>query len=191
MIRHLRNLLISNYSAYVAAGLLTPVYALYVLSIGGNAFDAGATNATFYITAGLLMLILAGRQDRAKDRRKSLVAGFLIESIGSLLLLTVNTITGLYAVQVIHAIGVSLWVPALKAAYAKLEDSGHEASEWSWFEGGDHIITGAAALAGGSIIALLSFKITFATMAVCQLISAYAAWRMGRPAQPANNSSAG
>lgn len=171
--RHsLRNLLISNYSVYIAAGLFSPVYALFVLSIHGNAFDAGATNAAFYVTAGILMFVLSGR----KDQRRMLVAGFLIEAMSSIMFLAVNNISMMYAVQIIHAIGVSLWVPALKATYAGLEDQGREAREWSWFEGGDHVIIGLAALAGGGIITLLSFHVTFVAMAIAQTVAAVAAW---------------
>lgn len=187
MNRPLKDLLVGNYSVYIAAGLLNPVYALFVLRIGGGAFDAGATNGAFYMTAGLLMLVLSGRQDRIRDRRKILAAGFLIEALSSLMLLAVNNITEMYMVQLVHAIGVALWVPALKAVYADMEDSGHHAKEWSWFEGGDHFITGLAALTGGSLIALLSFKATFICMTIAQVVSAIAVWRIGSPSDSAKH----
>lgn len=47
------HLLLANYLYMAGVGLLSPVYALYVLAIGGNALIAGASWSLYLITAGL------------------------------------------------------------------------------------------------------------------------------------------
>ena len=40
-------------------GLLSPIYALYVLEVNGNEFIAGASWSLYLVTAGLIMLVFS------------------------------------------------------------------------------------------------------------------------------------
>ncbi len=165
-------LLFANYLYMAGVGLLSPIYALYVLEIGGNEFIAGASWSIYLITAGIIMLLLGKKQDLAKSYKPFLVSGYFIAATSTFMYLLINTVPQLFLLQVVHAIGIGLLTPSLRAAYTQLQDNNNKAHEWALFDGGLFILQGFAALTGGLLLSLLGFTALFIFMGTIQLISA-------------------
>lgn len=178
MKKELKLLLFSNYLNWVGFGLLTPIYAIFVLGIGGTAFDAASSWALYGILTSISVLLLGRLGDSSIDKRKLIVAGYLLTAAGALSLYFVDRLAYLYAALALNAIGVGILFPAWKAVYAKYSDKGFEAGEWALFDGGNYLFTGIAALAGGYLVTLYGFKTLFLAMFVVQLIAAAASLRL-------------
>lgn len=154
-------------------GLLSPIYALFVLQINGNEFIAGASWSLYLITAGLIMLFFSKKEDIARSYKPFLVAGYTIAAISTFMYLAISSIPQLFLLQFVHAIGIGLLTPSLRAAYTTLQNQKQKAHEWALFDGGLFILQGIAALSGGAILSLLGFTTLFLCMGALQLISAF------------------
>jgi len=71
-------LLLANYLYMTGIGLLSPIYALYVLDIGGSALTAGASWSVYLITAGVLMMIFGNIQDKSHNVKGYIVLGYSV-----------------------------------------------------------------------------------------------------------------
>jgi len=171
-------LLLANYLYMAGVGLLSPVYALYVLGIGGSALTASASWSLYLITAGLLMMLFGNVQDKSRNIKKYIVTGYTVAAMSTLLYLVIDTTPQLFALQFIHAIGIGLLTPALRTAYTKVQDKKRQAHEWSLFDGGIFILQGTAALIGGLLLTWLGFTQLFIAMAVIQIFSALIVLRL-------------
>ena len=98
--------------------------------------------------------------------------------ISTLLYLVIDTTAQLFALQFLHAIGIGLLTPALRAAYTKVQNKKRQAHEWSLFDGGIFVIQGIAALVGGLFLTWLGFAQLFVLMSTVQILSALVVLRL-------------
>lgn len=136
-------------------GLLSPIYALFVLEINGNEFIAGSSWSLYLITAGLIMLMFSERQDLAKSYKPFLVSGYFIAALSTFMYLAIDSVPQLYILQIVHAVGIGLLAPSLRAAYTQLQNTRQKAHEWALFDGGLFVLQGIAAFIGGTLLSLL------------------------------------
>jgi MFS family permease len=170
----LKFLLISDHLNIFAYSLFGPLYALFVLKIGGSAFHAGASWGLYMFIAGISMFYFSRFEDSSKKcRRTMIVISYFILAFGSLAFLLVRVPFQLYMVQIVNALGIGMLDPAWKAVYGKFEDKGKEAEEWALYEGVDKILIAIAALLGGIFITYLSFTYLFLIIFVIQIIAAF------------------
>lgn len=153
-------------------GLLSPIYALYVLEIDGNEFIAGASWSLYLIIAGLIMLLFSKKQDIAQSYKPFLVGGYAIAALSTFMYLFIDSVPQLFVLQFVHAVGIGLLTPSLRAAYTQLQNKNQKAHEWALFDGGLFILQGIAAFTGGALLALFGFTTLFAAMGLVQLMSA-------------------
>lgn len=153
-------------------GLLSPIYALYVLDINGDEFIAGASWSLYLITAGLIMLLFSKKEDLAKSHKPFLVSGYFIAALSTFMYLIINSVPQLFILQIVHAVGIGLLTPSLRAAYTQLQDSKQKAHEWALFDGGLFVLQGIAAFIGGTLLSLFGFTSLFIFMGSIQLLSA-------------------
>lgn len=164
-------LLFANYLYMAGVGLLSPIYALYVLDINGNEFIAGASWSLYLVVAGLVMIFFSKFQDLAKSYKPFLVAGYSLAAGSTLMYLIIDSVAELFILQFIHAIGIGLLTPSLRAAYTLLQNQKQKAHEWALFDGGLFILQGIAALIGGTLLALFGFTSLFLFMGVLQVVA--------------------
>ncbi len=169
----LKILLHSNYLNVFAYSLFGPLYALYVVQVGGSAFHVGATWSMYMFITGISMIYLSKIADKSdRNKKVMIVSGYFILSIGAFMFAFVQNTTQIYLVQMLNAFGVGLLNPSWKAMYSKLEDKGKEAQEWASFDGGNTILTAMAALMGGLFITYFSFQSLFLIISAIQLFAA-------------------
>ena len=173
MKQQLKILLYSNYFNIFAYSLLGPIYALFVLQVGGSAFHVGATWALYMFVAGLVAFYFSKIADHSgKNRRTFIITGYFLMALASLAFVFVDNLMQVYFVQFLTALGVGMLDSSWKASFAKYEDKGKEVQEWALFDGGDRILIALAAFLGGLFVTYFSFKVLFIIIFVIELIAA-------------------
>src|SRR3989338_364713 len=167
----LRLLLLSNYLNFFGSGLFLHLYAVFVQSMGGNIFHAGASFGTYTLTAGLVTFIFGKLEDKILDKRKMLCLGYFFVAIGASSYLFITELWHIYIVQVLNAIAFGIFNPAWKTLYANDEDIGKQAQEWALVDGGDMILISIAAVLGGFLVNWYGFRMLFFLMAFVQLVA--------------------
>jgi MFS family permease len=147
-----RILLTSNILHIFGISILAPVYALYGLTVGANAWQIGASWAVYSFVAGISTIIIGRFIDGVKRDRLFIVVGYLITIIGIALFLFATNATQLYFIMAINAVGVGFYMPAWKALYTKAENKDKIASQWGVFDGTNMIAMAAAALLAGYLV---------------------------------------
>ena len=170
----IRILLISGLFYAFAVGLFGPIYAMFVSRIGGDILDASGAWATFAIVNGAIVILFGKLSDKKFNKRYMVFFGFLIVALGTLGYLFVSAPIHLFFVQAILGFGMALVDPPWDALYGKAEDDGKEASEWSFWEGGQLIVGGISAIIGGLIATYFGFTTLFITMFIFNCLAAAA-----------------
>ena len=179
MKKEMRILLFSNYLNTFGYSLFGPLYALFVLKVGGSAFTAGATWSVYMLAAGLFIFLFGKFGDVFASHRKGMiVAGYFVLAFGALSFVLVRNTFDIYLVQIFNALGVGLLTPLWLAAYSKTEYRGREAEGWALFDGADYILIAIAAFLGGVYVTYFSFVNLFIAIFVIQIVAAFISVRL-------------
>ncbi|MBI2523544.1 MFS transporter [Candidatus Woesearchaeota archaeon] len=162
--------LISNSFFVLAMGMLGPIYAIFVKQIGGDVMDAGISWSAFTITSGLGMLFIGKIQDTLKKEKMMITLGYSLQSLAFLGYYFVSNMAQLYIMQIILGISIMVQLPVFNSFYTKYLEDGKFASQWAAWGGINFIITGIAALVGGFLVKIFSFKTLFLVMFLTSLI---------------------
>ncbi len=157
-------LLVSSFFYNFAAGLLGPIYAIYVQQIGGDILTAGSAYACFSIICGVTILLLSSWENRAKHQEKILVLSRVIMLIGFVGYLFVSNPFELFLIQIILGASLALGTPVFDTIYSKNLDKNKEAREWGAWEGQYQITLGLSAIVGSVIAEAYGFKALFIIM---------------------------
>ncbi|MDO9231692.1 MAG: MFS transporter [bacterium] len=147
----LKVLFVYNGIFVFAAGLLGPLYAIFVETIDKNILFVSISWAAFLVSTTLGMLFLRKYGDRLKEKEYLLMGGFLIRAIVWFSFPFISTIFMLVMLQILLGIGETLGSPAFDSIFAEhLDDGCHirEYTDWKLISN----ITGAGAIILGGII---------------------------------------
>lgn len=159
-------LFIYNFSA----GLLGPIYAIFVQQIGGNILDAGIAWAIYSITIGVSTIIFSKFEDHMSNE-KLIVAGYGLMTFGFLAYYFVAAPIHLFIVELFFGITTAFQDPAWEAFFTKKVDKGREARQWGDWESGKYVAAGVASLLGSFIAFEFGFKNLFILMTIICAIS--------------------
>lgn len=173
---NLRLLLLASYANNLGWAIYSPLYAIYVLEIGGSNFDISMIWGVYALVAGLLM-IMFGKLENSKRYKPELmlVLGYGLFIIVAAAFLMVQNVAQMYVAQMLLAVAMGVMTPAAKLTYARAESRGEEAGQWGLFDGGNYILGAIAALAGGFLFKFGGFAAIFYVMLVIQVFSTYLA----------------
>lgn len=163
-----------------AWGLLGPVFAIFILqtiTIGDMASGAkivGFASLFYWITKSILQIPIG----RYLDKNHGEIDDFWFYIIGALItglvpfgFLVSSLSWHIYALQVFHAIGMSMVIPSSYAIFIRHTDKGREAYE----SGLDSTLLGVGAgitgAVGGVMVAYIGFQIIFVLVGVFTLLS--------------------
>lgn len=168
----IRVLLLSNYLNIFGFSLFGPLYSLYVLRLGLSTVQIATALALYALTLGSLTIV-AGRVENSMRRvTLGVILGYFVLMLGGAGYLWMHTLTQVYLVQALNALGGGIIGPAWKALYSRFARRGKEAQEWSYFDGGNQMLSAAAVLIGGFIITAWGFRFLFVVMIGLQLAGA-------------------
>ena len=162
----LRILLVTNALTIVAAGMLGPIYALFVKDIGGDLLDASIAVGILAFVAGVTTLISGKYSDKIKENELIIVFGYSVMGFGFLLYFWVNSVIFLFIVQAIIGLGEAIYAPAFDAVYSKHLNKNKSGSQWGAWESMSYFTHAIGAILGGILVTIFGFQSLFVVMSV-------------------------
>lgn len=152
-------------------GILLPVYAVFVQKVGGDILDAGLAMGIFLLTQGLFTILVHRYHWNYAQRIQLMAGGWLVWVIGISLYLAISSVWMLFLTQVLTAIGNAVADPIFDTELASHTDKSREEFEWGFFEGGNDIVSGIAAIVGGLVVSIYGFRTMIYLMIVTATLS--------------------
>jgi MFS family permease len=176
-----RLLLKISFLVTFAEAMLVPIYAAFTEKIGGSILDAGIAFAVFSMATGGAVVLIGTRSWFQHHIKTFLMLGFVMSAACDVSYIFVGNKWQLFGAQVVAGFATGLIEPTWDALFT--DDIEHSsAKHWSIWAGGTHLVTGAAALLGGIIVAASSFRTLFLTMAAIDALALVIAWKNLRDA---------
>jgi predicted MFS family arabinose efflux permease len=174
----IRYLLITNYLNLFAFAFFNPLFALYVLHLGGKPEIVGIAWGVNMYAAALMILLFGRYENQKKNQEKLVVMGYFVLAAGAASYLLVSNVWQIFIVQIINALGMGLMTPAWRTAYAAGEDKGKETIEWSLVDGGGRFFIASGAMVGSLIYKFYGFTGIFILITLIQLVAAFISLRL-------------
>ncbi len=167
----LKILLWSSFFINLSAGLLGPIYAIFVEEIGGDLLTAGISYAVFSIATGVLIFFLGKWEDKVKHQANILILGRVLAVIGIAGYLFVKSPLTLFGVQIVLGISEALVMPAFDGLYSKNLSKGKFASQWGYWDAMAYTTMGVSAILGAFVAKQFGFQILFIVMTIASIFS--------------------
>lgn len=167
----LKILLWSSFFINLSAGLLGPIYAIFVEDIGGGLLTAGTSYAVFSIATGILIFFLGKWEDKIKNPANILILGRFLAVIGTAGYLFVKSPLMLFGVQIVLGISEALVAPGFSGLYSKSLSKGKFASQWGYWNSMVYITVGISAILGSFIAKQFGFQLLFIVMTIAAILS--------------------
>lgn len=171
MRKGLKILVSSSFAFNTAAGAFAPLYAIFILKIGGGILEASWIWSLQTLIVGVLIFLLSKMEDKI-DKRRMLVLGYTIHALGFVGYNFVSNVWQMFVLQALFGVAAAITIPAFDAFYSRSINRGKESSEWGIWESGTRIIAAGSAIVGGFIVAEFGFQYLFMLMSVFGVISA-------------------
>lgn len=168
----LKTLLVADALLLTAEAMLVPIYAVFVVEVGGDILDAGITAAALAFGAGVASLVGGKYADGLRDKKQLIVACYALTALGFLLFTTVNSVWYLAAVQAGLGLVRAFAEPAFDALYSVNLDKNKEAQGWAAWESMTYFVTAVGSVVGAAIVSTFSFDTLFIIMAILAAVSA-------------------
>ena len=168
-------LTISDVLILSAWGLISPFLAIFMSEniANGSITTAGYATTIYLVVRGVLQVPASIFIDRVKgnvDDYIFVVTGSLLTAISSMLFVLATSMTHVYLIQIISAIGGAISYPAWYALFSKSLDRHNTAFSWTMYDTSISIGTAVTASLGGIMIALLGYETTFLVVATISII---------------------
>lgn len=171
----IRWLIIGDVVYYGGAGLLGPIFALFVDDFvqGGGAAVAGTATAIYLITKSIAQIPAGALVDKIcgdEDDFWFMFGGLLVAAVVPLSYLFISTPAELYIAQFVLGVALAFNWPSFMALFTKYIAENKEATVWSVYFTLSDLFTAAAAALGGYIAVTFGFEVVIvlvSTVAAC------------------------
>ncbi len=174
--RVIRSLIVSDLVLFFALGLLSPIFAVFILENIGNRLEViGYAASCYWITRVIMVVPLSRLMDKLKgelDEYSFMVLGTFIISIVPLFYIIASEPWHIYALQIVNGIANSMAVPAWRIIFTNHVDRRFIGFEWSLEDVGVGIATAASAAIGAFVADKLGFNVLFGAMSFFGIIGA-------------------
>jgi len=173
-------LIISDFFLNLGWGLLSPVFAIFILKnivaqdISKAAEVAGFSALFYWITKSILEIPIGRFLDKRRGEKDDfwfMVTGTFITGLVPIGYLFSFAPWHIYFFQVVHAVGMAIALPSWLAIFTRHIDKGKEAFEWGVETTSLSAGAGIAGGAGGIIAGMFGFGTLFISVSVFTLLS--------------------
>jgi MFS family permease len=173
-------LITSDFFLNLGWGLLSPVFAIFILekiTTGGPlgaAKIAGFAALSYWITKSFLEIPIGHFLDKRhgeKDDFWFMIVGTFITALVPIGYLFSSMPWHIYFFQIIHAIGMAMTLPSWLAIFTRHIDKGREAFEWSMETTSIGAGAGIAGGLGGIMAGIFGFNVLFIFVSALTVIS--------------------
>lgn len=171
-------LLASDYLNILGYSLFFPFFALFAVSLGATPQTTGFIWALNTVIAGIVILAYGALSLKIKHERAVVLISLIMLSITSLIFLQVKDVNQLLLAIIFNAVASGLYAPSWKSVYTQSMKKKDSTREWSWFDGGNMLVTSGGAAIGGVLIGVYGFHGALMAMFALQVIGALMATRL-------------
>jgi MFS family permease len=161
-----RILVLSDFFLFFSVGLLSPIYAVFILDrIKGAGLEiVGIATAVYWISRVAAVIPLSHLMDKIKGEKDEyifmILGAFLISST-PLVYIFATEAWHIYLVQAVNGIAFSMVIPAWRVIFTKNINNDHMSYEWSLDDVGVGIATAISAALGAFIAHEFGFNTLF------------------------------
>ena len=180
MFKHLNKvikfLIFSDLALLFGWGLISPILAIFITNHiqGGDVRVAGMAIGIYWLLKSLLQIPIGSYLDKnhgEKDDYYFLVGGTLLASLAPFGFIFSTLPWHIYLIQIIHALGAALALPAWCGIFTRHIDKGKEAQSWALDSSALGIGAGTAGIIGGIIAQAIGFNPLFIGVGVLGLLA--------------------
>lgn len=176
----LRLMLVNNGIILFVAGLLTPLYAIYVEEIGGKLIDASIAASVLPFAAAITVAISGYVADKTDEDVMIMVVGCIFITLGFFLYLFTHSMTLVIINQALIGIGEAIYAPAFDSVYSMHLNKKKAGRQWGAWEAMRYITLSASALVGGFVVVRFGFRTLFFVMTLASLLNMIYLFLYGR-----------
>ncbi len=173
-------MLVNNGIILFVAGLLTPLYAIYVEEIGGKIIDASIAASVLPFAAAITVVIAGYIADKTDEDVMIMVIGSLLITLGFFLYLFTHSMTLVIINQALIGIGEAIYAPAFDSVYSLHLNKRKAGRQWGAWEAMRFITLSLSALVGGFIVVQFGFQTLFFIMTIASLLNLIYLFLYGR-----------
>lgn len=171
-----RILVLSDFFLFFSVGLLSPIYAVFVLNdVHGSSLQIiGFATAIYWTSRVVSVIPLSHLMDKIKGEKDEyyfMLVGTLLISSTPLGYIFATQPWHIYVIQAMNGIAFSMIIPAWRVIFTKNIDHNNVSYEWSLDDVGTGIATAIAAAVGASIAQRFGFDALFIFIFVIGLVS--------------------
>jgi MFS family permease len=161
-----RILVLSDFFLFFSVGLLSPIFAVFILDrIKGSGLEIiGIATAIYWISRVVAVIPLSHLMDKIKGEKDEyifmLIGTFFISST-PLVYIFATEAWHIYLVQAVNGIAFSMIIPAWRVIFTKNINNDHVSYEWSLDDVGVGIATAISAALGAFIAQRFGFNALF------------------------------
>jgi MFS family permease len=160
-------LIVFDASIMAASGLVTPVFAIFVVNkiVGGSAAVVGFATSIYMASFSIARLTSAYYVDRKLSERGRMalsVLGVLAVGASFLLYVVASRPWHVYTLQAVNGIGTALRYSPIMNLFTRYIDEGRESFEWGLHAVSVSLGQALAASIGGALVDELGFETVFA-----------------------------
>jgi MFS family permease len=164
-------LIISDFLIFSSQQLIVPIFAIFVTDqiIGGSIEVVGIASAVYLLTKSISEVPVGMYIDKVKGEKDDLymtVFGTCLAAFSFFLLTTVDSVTGLYANQLLLGVSNAIAYPGWYTLFTSHVDKGREGVEWSIYDVLSGFGMAGAAGIGGFLAHTYGFSILFIIVSV-------------------------
>ena len=173
--RIIKYLILSEFTFWTGWGLLTPVFAIFIVDKiqGGDAFVAGMAAAIFWIVRSLLRIpfgILVDTLPSEKDDYFVLVIGLFIASLVPFGFIFASTPLHIYVLQGVYGLAMALSYSGRMPIFIRHIDKSRESTDWGLNAASTGLGMGLAGAIGGWAVTRFGFTPVFVWVGILGLI---------------------
>lgn len=155
----------------LADHLLIPIFALFVLSVGGSAQLAGILWGIQFAISAVIGFFVLKLRDRRNLDYTLLKANYLIKAIAWILLVFNQSIPTMIIAQVLIGFAAAIGGPSFNAVTAEHLDRNQHIKDWGSLQLISNSVIAIASVISGIIMVNYGFVIIFMLMSLLEFIS--------------------
>jgi len=159
----------------IARNLFSPVFAVYVLRIGGDLLASGTALAIETVVVGVFIIIFGRLASKHHTEKLQLTLGYGLTALIYLGYIFVETPHQLFILQAVAGVAAALEVPAFSGLFSALQEKDKHAKGWGDYLGVMNFISAGALIASGAIAQQYGFNTLFYAMFGFQLFCMFGA----------------
>jgi len=171
----IRFLIISDTVVIGAAGLLGPIFALFIADfiVGGNEAVAGLAAAIYLFTKSVLQIPIAHFIDKIRGEKDDfwiMIIFSILMSLIPLLYLVISTPLQLYFIQFLLGLFTAFTFPTYMAIFTRHIDKKKEGTEWGIYFTLTDLSSAAFAAIGGLLASSQGFPVLIISIVILSVI---------------------